>query len=248
MSGIDPGPADEIVVLAGEYVLGTLPADEAARVLAEAAGDPALAAAITDWERRLTPLATLMAPIAPPAALWLRIEASVGASPQASPGEGASVTTLRPNQDRDAGLAKVGIWRGLAAAGFLLAATFAGIAVLSRQPPAGSQPTVVAALSPIGASPAAFVVEAGPDGALSVRPLRPEAVPSGRDLELWSLPAGAKAPRALGVLPAGGLRLAAGAVPAGAVQILVSLEPKGGSPTGLPTGPVLYGGALARAE
>jgi anti-sigma-K factor RskA len=28
-------------------------------------------------------------------------------------------------------------------------------------------------------------------------------------------------------------------------QLLVSQEPKGGSPTGLPTGPVLYGGTIA---
>ena len=28
-------------------------------------------------------------------------------------------------------------------------------------------------------------------------------------------------------------------------QLLVSLEPRGGSPTGQPTGPVLYGGRLA---
>jgi anti-sigma-K factor RskA len=31
-------------------------------------------------------------------------------------------------------------------------------------------------------------------------------------------------------------------------QLLVSLEPKGGSPTGLPTGPVLYGGLLTTTE
>jgi anti-sigma-K factor RskA len=30
--------------------------------------------------------------------------------------------------------------------------------------------------------------------------------------------------------------------------LLVSLEPKGGSPTGQPTGPVLYGGWLVTVE
>ncbi len=147
-----------------------------------------------------------------------------------------------------AGRGRDGFWRGVAAAGFLLAAGIAGIAILSRQPATGPSPVQVAALSPIGARPAAFVIEAQPDGALSVRPVSPETVPAGRDLELWSLPAGAKVPHPLGVLPAAGLRLAAGAIPAGRVQILVSLEPKGGSPTGLPTGPVLYGGAIVRAE
>jgi anti-sigma-K factor RskA len=30
--------------------------------------------------------------------------------------------------------------------------------------------------------------------------------------------------------------------------LLVSLEPKGGSPTGQPTGPVLYGGQLTAVD
>ncbi len=237
MSGIGFDRDEELVLVAGEYVLGTLPRDEAARVALEAADDPRLAGAIADWERQLLPLASLAPPAEPPADLWPRIEASAY-------GDG-SVGVLRPRPQNVVG---VGFWRGAAAAGFLLAAGIAGIAILSRQPATGPLPTQVAALSPIGARPAAFVIEAQPDGALSVRPVSPETVPTGRDLELWSLPAGAKAPHPLGVLPAAGLRLAAGAIPAGRVQILVSLEPKGGSPTGLPTGPVLYGGAIVRAE
>lgn len=234
MSGIGPDP-DEVLLVAGEYVLGTLPPDEARRVTLEAAGDPALADAIADWEWRLAPLASLADAVPPPAGLWPRIEASAFAG---------SVTTLRPRPAADP--SRVRLWRGLAGAGFLLAASVAGVAILSRQPATG--PVPLAVLSPIGARPAAFVVEARRDGALSVRPIAPDAVPAGRDLELWSLPAGATAPRALGVLPAGGLRLAAGTLPPGGGQILVSLEPKGGSPTGLPTGPVLYGGAIVRAE
>ena len=239
MSGIGFDRDEALVLIAGEYVLGTLPRDEAARVALEAADDPLLAGAIANWERQLLPLAALAPPADPPADLWPRIEASAY-------GDG-SVGVLRPRR-RPQGAAGVGLWRGVAAAGFLLAAGMAGIAILSRQPVTGPLPMQVAALSPIGARPAAFVIEAQPDGALSVRPVSPETVPAGRDLELWSLPAGAKAPHPLGVLPAAGLRLAAGAIPAGRVQILVSLEPKGGSPTGLPTGPVLYGGALVRAE
>ena len=235
--GPGPGSADEVVLLAGEYVLGTLPPDEAARVVLEAADDPALADAIADWERRFGPLIGLAPPVQPPAELWPRIEAT-------ALGRG-SVAVLRPSA---ADRARLGLWRGAAAAGFLLAAGVAGIAILSRQPATGPVPTPVAVLSPIGARPAAFLVQAERDGALSVRPISPAAVPADRDLELWSLPAGATVPRPLGVLPTGGMRLAAGAIPTGAGQILISLEPKGGSPTGLPTGPVLYGGAISRLE
>jgi anti-sigma-K factor RskA len=37
-------------------------------------------------------------------------------------------------------------------------------------------------------------------------------------------------------------------MPMNGLQLLVSLEPRGGSPTGQPTGPVLYGGTLQEME
>ena len=234
MSGASaPGADDELTVLAGEYVLGTLPRDEAAQLAREAAADPAVADAIAVWERELLPLALQVAPVTPPATLWPRIEATAHGTP------------LRPAAPANAPSSRsLGLWRGAAAAGFLLAASIAGIAVLQRSP----APVPVAVLAPLGARQAAFVMQALRDGGLTIVPISPAAVPAGRDLELWSLAAGAKVPRPIGVLPASGLTLAAGRVPGGAVQILVSLEPAGGSPTGLPTGPVLYGGALSRPE
>jgi len=69
-------------------------------------------------------------------------------------------------------------------------------------------------------------------------------------LELWLLPTGA-APRSLGVIPATGVgrvplstpsEIALAQIPA----LAVSLEPAGGSPTGAPTGPVLYTGKIER--
>jgi hypothetical protein len=63
----------------------------------------------------------------------------------------------------------------------------------------------------------------------------------GKSLERWMLPEG-QAPRSLGVLPAGAivrvpLAVASEAALAGIPALAVSLEPAGGSPTGLPTGP-----------
>ena len=94
----------------------------------------------------------------------------------------------------------------------------------------------------------ALKVEAHADY-LQVEPLTLAAVDSDRSLELWAIPADGK-PISLGVIPAGGK----GKVELSEVQktligkpiaLAVSLEPKGGSPTGQPTGPVLYQGALA---
>ena len=227
------GADDELAVLAGEYVLGTLPRDEADQLAREAQADPAIAGAIALWEQRLLPLALQVMPVMPPAALWPRIEATAFGTP------------LRPAAPESRPLpASLALWRGAAAAGFLLAASVAGIAILQRSP----APVPVAVLAPIGARQAAFVMEARRDGSLTVVPIGPAAVPAGRDLELWSIGPGATVPHPIGVLPAAGLTLAADRIPAGPVQILVSLEPAGGSPTGLPTGPVLYGGALSRPE
>jgi len=84
---------------------------------------------------------------------------------------------------------------------------------------------------------------------LQVEPLTLAAVDPGRSLELWAIPANGK-PISLGVIPAGGkgkveLSEAQKALIGKPIALAVSLEPKGGSPTGQPTGPVLYQGALA---
>jgi anti-sigma-K factor RskA len=74
-------------------------------------------------------------------------------------------------------------------------------------------------------------------------------VPSDRDLELWSIQ-GSAAPRSLGVI-----KLKDGQAMLSQVQrdliskdsiLAISLEPTGGSPTGAPTGAVLYTGKIVR--
>ncbi|WP_323159817.1 anti-sigma factor [Pseudomonas fluorescens] len=87
------------------------------------------------------------------------------------------------------------------------------------------------------------------DDYLQVEPLTLAAVDPQRSLELWAIPADGK-PISLGVIPAGGkgkveLSAAQKALIGKPIALAVSLEPKGGSPTGQPTGPVLYQGALA---
>lgn len=87
------------------------------------------------------------------------------------------------------------------------------------------------------------------DDYLQVEPLTLAAVAPGHSLELWAVPADGK-PISLGVIPAGGKgRVALSekqhALLGKPIALAVSLEPEGGSPTGQPTGPVLYQGALA---
>jgi anti-sigma-K factor RskA len=234
------GEGEDFDLLAGIYVLGALEADEAHAVEELAARDSEVARSIEIWQNRLAPLAAAIPPHPAPADLWSRIETSIG---DPADTDAAEAPPTIPAQMTPIGRAwrSVAVWRGVSAA-LALAAAFAGIAILSRPEPA----TYATALAPAGAPAPAFLAQMAPDGSLMVRPLAPVQVAQGKDLELWALPEGAKAPVSLGVLPSIGRSVSMRGLPTGATQILVSLEPAGGSPTGQPTGPVMYSGTLKR--
>jgi anti-sigma-K factor RskA len=219
---------DDDDLLAAEYVLGVLEADARQMVSNRAVSNAGLAAAIARWERMLAPLALLVPPVEPPAELWRRLQQAIGSA--------------APVVDELAAAREVRTWRWATVASLALAAGLAFVAFLPRTAP----PVAVAALAPLSGAAPAFVARVLPGGGLAIAALSPSHVPSNRDLELWALPAGAKKPISLGVLPAGGERIAASQYTAPGGKLLVSLEPKGGSPTGQPTGPVLYGGTITR--
>ncbi|MGH7080572.1 MAG: anti-sigma factor [Acetobacteraceae bacterium] len=222
---------------AAEYVLGTLDADAAQKLDRAAARDPVLAAAIAAWERRLAPLARLVPPASPPPDLWARIESSApGSSPH---GIQATQANLLSRLARS-----LDFWRLTTAGAVAVAAVFAGLFFARPAKP----PMVMATIMPTHASVPVFVAEMQPNGALLIRALSPVSVAEGKALELWALPPGAKAPVALGVLPPNGMRVETAANLGHATELMISLEPAGGSPTGKPTGPVMYQGRLSRIE
>ncbi|MGH7122243.1 MAG: anti-sigma factor [Acetobacteraceae bacterium] len=223
------GTAEERDLTAGEYVLGTLDVAAADAFEQAAPQDPELAAAIAAWQRRLSPLAGLVAPVAPPADLWVRIEASTGKPELTQP-----VRIWR----------NVAFWRFATAGALALTAIFAGL-LISRPV---SRPTLMATIAPTGKTVPIFIAEVQPGGALLMRALSPVVVAKNKALELWALPAGATMPVALGVLPSTGRRLQTASTLGNATELMISLEPPGGSPTGQPTGPVVYKGRLSRIE
>jgi len=240
------GEPDDRDLIAGEYVLGALEPDEAREVERLAEADPALARAIEIWRERLAPLAAAVPPVAPPPFVWARIETTLGLTAAAE--TPSKVVPLKPKLAPPAKspgmLGRVGFWRVTTAGALALAAAFAGLAWLGR-PPA---PDYAAALAPFNTPGPAFMVRWEPDGTMTVRPLTNVPVQVGKDLELWILPAGAKQPQSLGVLPAMGRQLVPPTANVPGAQLMVSLEPAGGSPTGLPSGPVLYAGTMTRLE
>jgi len=210
-------------LLAAEYVLGSLDGEDAREAAHLLETDPAFAASVRRWETRLAPLAARAPPVAPPADLWDRIAASTGATT----GEVIPLSFRR----------RLRVWQGGTAMALAVAASLAAFIVVRPAPPLR-----VAVLAPIaGGTPVLLATEQG-GGVLVIQPSGAISVPGDRDLELWALAKGETRPRSLGVLPTSGRRLVAALAPD--TQLLVSLEPRGGSPTGQPTGPVLYGGTI----
>ncbi|MCX4197124.1 hypothetical protein OMR07_17410 [Methylobacterium organophilum] len=102
---------------AGEYVLGTLAADERVAFALAMEGDASLRAAVADWEARLAPLTATAPLVKPTPDVWDAIEARIGTarSPVFDAG-GATVRRL------ERGLR---IWRLAAGAATALAAGLA---------------------------------------------------------------------------------------------------------------------------
>jgi anti-sigma-K factor RskA len=217
--------------LAAEYVLGTLRGRARARLERALRTDRLLGDAVRRWEERLLPLAQALPPVEPPERVWRAIESRIAAgAPRAS------------------FWSSLGWWRGLALAS--LAAVIALAALLLRPGAERPEGAVVAVLAGTDAK-AALVASADRFGRyLTVKAISQIDVPPDRSLQLWMLP-GSGSPRSLGVIDTTTAARVALSGPAEEAlrnipALAVSLEPRGGSPTGLPTGPVLYSGTVQR--
>ena len=223
-------------LLAAEYVLGVLAADERQIASGRIDAETGFARLVDSWEVHLSPMAAAYAEVEPPATIKPAIDRRLFSSTAAS-------TTAAPSGSLWASLA---FWRGLTAAA--LAALVLYIAVpYVRTPVVVPQERLVASLAADGSDVKYLVVyDAGRrDVGLSLVSGERAA---GKDFELWMIE-GKNAPVSMGVIPAGQTthipvtpavqqKLAQGAV------LAVSVEPTGGSPTGQPTGPVVAAGDL----
>ncbi|RVT91896.1 RNA polymerase subunit sigma-70 [Rhodovarius crocodyli] len=215
---------EERDALAAEYVLGTLEAREAEALRDAMATDAALAEAVSAWERRLAPLSALAQPEAPPPGLWARIEQSLNPAPMR-------------RQWRFP-------WPVLGLGASAVAAGLAAFIVLRAPPP----PAMMTVLLTSREQPA-WLVEARGD-TIHLAALNRQQVEPGRVAQLWALPQGATAPTSLGLVPEGGRFSVTPASirPSPGMLIEITLEPPGGSPTGRPTGPILFIGRLSPAS
>jgi anti-sigma-K factor RskA len=222
-----PADPEALDLLAAEQVLGTLDAREAAEVTRALPTNAPLRDAVDAWQARLAPLQDLAPAQAPPPGLWARIEASLAAR------TAAPVLPLRPAR----------LWKAWAIGSTAIAAGLAAILLFRPADP----PRMMTVLLTSRDQPA-WLVEAD-SGGLRLASITPRPVEAGRVQQLWALPPGATAPISLGLIPESGRASVASSVvrPEPGMLIEISLEPPGGSPTGRPTGPVLFIGRLAPA-
>ncbi len=222
---------------AAEYVLGTLDPNERRDFEAAMAADTSLRELVEGWERLLAPLALALEPVSVPTHVRHRILAAI--APLAAPG-----TALHFER-------KAKLWRGLAIGAWAAAAVLAGVLIF-RPPLTPGAGRFVAVLQSDGQSTAFLASVDLANGTISVRPVS-ATLPEGKSYELWALGAGREKPQSLGILRAD-FRVPASKLerlerPALSETVFaISLEPEGGSPTGQPTGPVLFTGKLVATE
>lgn len=174
----------------------------------------------------------------------------LGAASGGESGPHGNIRPLRrPVTDAAPALRKrVAFWRlSTLGAGLALAASLAALVVVGPWFRPGAPSHYVAVVNAGGELPALIVnVDTGA-GLVSVRPVA-AAAPADKSLELWYIGAG-QMPRSLGTIGTSGSIIRAstagfaGFAPA-EIVFAVTEEPPGGSPSGQPTGRVVYSGKL----
>ncbi|MFP2767986.1 anti-sigma factor [Oceanisphaera sp. KMM 10153] len=224
----------ELYALAGEYVLGTLPVEQRRWLEQRLEHDEPLQAAVAKWEERLHPLTGLAAVQTPSPRLWLRVERSLDALSRIR----ATVEPVRWWQ-------RLGLWRGLTAASLAMSVLLT-VAVVYRPLPEPRYIVVLAA--PEDRAPG-WLVQASDPSEIQLIPLAAVEVPADRVLEFWTKGDDWNRPVSLGLVePGQRLRVPLDTLPPLAPNQLfeLTLEQAGGSPTGLPTGPIQFIGRMVK--
>jgi anti-sigma-K factor RskA len=243
----DEGPGREppsAEVQAGEYVLGVLDAEQRRQVQARILADPTFAHLVMAWEQRFGSLFDVIEPVAAPAHVWPCIRTRLGWSPV----EGGK---------RGGVWQSVGFWRAMTAVA--VAAAVAAVFFGRIQPPAPPVTPRVAVQPAESAQPVTTLARddgtpgwlASIDaarGTVRMVPVPASADAQGRVPELWLIPPG-EAPRSLGLISVDRTQLVV--VPKALLRALakgstlaISLEPPGGAPQGVPTGPIIAKGGI----
>jgi anti-sigma-K factor RskA len=211
--------------LAAEYVLGTLRGPARRRFERWRVGNELVAGRCHYWEQQLAGLAEPVPPVQPPYRLWLAIEQRLGLAGNAR------------------------LWRAVASIALL---GLVGALVAQLWHTGIVRPDEVAEIGAPGGAVQWRVEVYANEHRLVMRAPTVTAKPVDRDFELWVITADGSKVLSLGVMPVSGERAEAltaaqsQALMAGA-RVAVSVEPLGGSPTGVATGPIVFVAPLRSA-
>ncbi|WP_191577874.1 anti-sigma factor domain-containing protein [Achromobacter insolitus] len=239
MSAPSPSP-DNLDELAGEYVLGTLPAARRRDVNARLPHDAALRAAVDRWEERLLPLSSLAQPIKPSPGLWPRIADTLDR-------QRAARQAAQPT--RPGWWDSLFFWRGAAASGLAAALVLAGTLALRPAPAPGPAQYMVVLVAPQSQTPGWVVQAQAGQREVQLVPIAAMQVPADRALEFWTKADGWAGPVSLGLVkPGEPVRIPLDKLPPLEPNQLfeLTLEPATGSPIGKPTGPIQFIGRAVK--
>lgn len=236
-------PNEDDDLLLAEYALGVIEQVDRQRLDIRLAEQPSLRERLEEWHEHLAPMLKDIPAQAPPEYVWARIRQSLGQdmrAPRRSEGD------VRPGLWNS-----LLLWRWSALAG-LAAAMLMAVMLLVTLPADGPVPVPASMLS------ASLRLESGETfytATVDADRRNLVVIPAagveldGRQAQLWLI-AGDNPPQSLGLLPSDSARRLPipddlQALASANSVFAVSLEPPGGSPTGLPTGPVVAQGVLA---
>lgn len=223
-------------ILAGEYSLGTLSGRARRRFERYMAYYPFLRRAVEAWDARFNAVVEGLEPVEAPPRIWEQI---CEENPE-----------LRRSFQPKGLWAGLNLWKPLALFASALAVLMIVYLNFGPRVPELAPPSHIAMIQdPKSAQPAWMLSLLPEQKALKVTALKTPETAADKSLELWMLPGKDQAPVSLGLLPSSGSATLALSeeklkILVGASGLAVSLEPKGGSPTGAPTGPVLFQAAL----
>jgi anti-sigma-K factor RskA len=221
--------------LAAEYVLGTMSARARRRFETHLRSNPQLRRSVSQWEMRLTPLTEALPLIDPPGRVWQAISARLQSGTRTHAGFWENLSFWRVSS---------------VASGLLALALIVFVALPKPEAPVDAGRMVVVMNDLATRKPAMTASwEPGQRGGrtLRIRVIGHAEMAPNTAWELWMLPGGDQNPISLGLITTHETQIVN--IPArlaarldAAHGLAMSVEPAGGSPTGLPTGPVLYAG------
>lgn len=230
-------------LIAAEYVLGTLTGGARRRFETLMRADFRIQSAVDNWNEKINALGAGLAPVQPPAYIRAKIKSRLGFISEAD---------TRHAQPKS----WYSFWRNSALVATFASILLAAVLIVNLVDPKriGPPASVNAYISLVNnkQNQTAWIIRSDlAKGFINVKTIKTQSLPANKNYELWLIAATSKKPISLGLIAKQGntqfkLNPKLLAHFKQAKALAVSLEPLGGSPKDVPSGPVLFQGVMHR--